>query len=82
MLSEAAHAREDGILAPDEKLVLRLLEEAGNLSPWEVAARSPLGMRKTLAILGYLVRKELVVKTCDDFERVRITEEGLATITN
>jgi hypothetical protein len=81
MLSQTT-CRGKEVLVPDEKLILRLLEDRGKIAPLEFATKSPLGMRKTQAILGYLIRKEFVAEIGEDFERLCITQEGLAMITN
>ena len=73
------HRTESG-LGHDEQLVLKLLESLGEISPWEIAERSPLGMRKTQAIVDYLIRSHLLVKTGQTVGYIRITKEGLEAV--
>jgi DNA-binding MarR family transcriptional regulator len=64
-------------LSRNEMLVLRLLEEGGKMSPWELSQRSPIGMRETEAIVAFLVRKGLITKTSSELTFLQIASHAL-----
>jgi predicted transcriptional regulator len=67
-------------LSPTEDVVLKLLEK-GKLSPWELARKSPLGMRETQAIVEYLIRRGLITKKpADKTDFLELTERDRITV--
>jgi predicted transcriptional regulator len=75
-------AEEEQSPLQEETSVLKLIEQAGGiLSPSELTSRSSLGMRDTLAIVSFLLRKELIAKQEEKETFLQITKKGIEMLT-
>lgn len=69
--------RREQRLSESEVFILKQLE-LGNLSAWELARKSPFGMRVTQAIVEYLLRKKLISSIPTNPENfLQITPQGI-----
>ncbi len=68
--------QKDKRLSGKETMILKLLGDE-KLSPWELARKSPIGMLETQAIVGFLIREELITTTQADVTKfIQITKHG------